>query len=59
MLTTRRPRLDEFIRSETPFDNWREFLTAAYQHEAAPDEIAALLDREFQEAWRPSVPATS
>ena len=35
-------KLDEFISQNTPFDNWKEFLTAAYEHQAAPDEIAAL-----------------
>jgi hypothetical protein len=33
-------KLDEYIRELTPFDNWKEFLVAAFEWQAAPDEIA-------------------
>ena len=43
-------KLDEFIREQTPFDNWKEFLVAAFESQAAPDEIAALEDSKWQAA---------
>ena len=43
-------KLDEYIRELTPFDNWKEFLVAAFEWQAAPDEIAALEDAKWQAA---------
>ena len=40
--------LDEFVKLETPFDNWKEFLTAAYEWQASEDEITQLEERDFQ-----------
>lgn len=43
-------RLNIFIADKTPFDNWREFLVAAFEAQATTDEIEALLDRDLQAA---------
>ena len=43
-------KLDEYIRKETLFANWKEFLVAAFESQAAPDEIAALEDSKWQAA---------
>ena len=43
-------KLNTYIADKTPFDNWREFLVAADEHQATTDEIEALLDRDYQSA---------
>jgi hypothetical protein len=37
--------LNIFIADKTPFDNWREFLVAAFEAQATTDEIEKLLGR--------------
>jgi hypothetical protein len=41
-------KLNVYIAKQTPFENWQEFLVAAYEHQATTDEIEALLDRDYQ-----------
>jgi hypothetical protein len=43
-------KLNIYIADKTPFDNWREFLVAAYENQATTDEIDALLDRDYHAA---------
>ena len=43
-------KLNIFIADKTPFSDWREFLCAAYEHQATTDEIEALLERDYHAA---------
>jgi fido (protein-threonine AMPylation protein) len=43
-------KLNIYIADKTPFADWREFLVAAYEHQATSDEIEALLDRDYDAA---------
>ena len=43
-------KLNIYIADKTPFSDWREFLCAAYEHQATTDEIEALLERDYHAA---------